>query len=493
MYKGRPDINENGLNALRGKRRHTIDIVREKAAKRMTLNPIPPRDRAKCEGPVVVEKNVSSVTLPNIKGDMKLAASTEEALHAKWCEVWLQILKDNQSECKLWESIEHLPPSSMKVVVHEMFSVRRSNTFAGHARGVTSYIRWCRASDVPPSPFKSSTLVSYFAEIREGRCAATTILKIKSALNFAREFLIVDGGRHIDTPIVRGIMMKKLSTKRCTKRAPALSVRAVLALELGCTNSPSLVSRYACAMFCLMIHGRSRFSDLQYTAPRTYTIDGEIVEARAVRTKTSEQRGRIREGVPTLARMRGLIGDAKGCWGMRLKELLAILSADKEADHMQIDYVFPVVNHVTDTFSFKPMNVTTATTILREMLIANGISQAEAKRYSTHSCKATVLCWAARYGMDESARATLGGHADGAGSRKCVKIYSREELDQPVVSLQHMYTDIRSGEFTPDFRGNGPDDYRVVRRPNQYGCGENGATERDEFRTSRLRQIRIRI
>ena len=88
------------------------------------------------------------------------------------------------------------------------------------------------------------------------------------------------------------------------------------------------------------------------------------------------------------------------------------------------------------------------TILMRGALKAAGIPDEEAKEYTSHSCKATVLSWAAKSGMPLGGRRLLGGHAK-QGARTPLE-YSRDALAGPLLRLASMYEAIRVGDFMPD-------------------------------------------
>ena len=73
--------------------------------------------------------------------------------------------------------------------------------------------------------------------------------------------------------------------------------------------------------------------------------------------------------------------------------------------------------------------------------------------------KATLLSWAAKYGLDKATRRTLGYHADPAD--KAVETYSRDAMAAPLRHLDRVLEAVRRGAFDPDatrsgfFRGGG--------------------------------------
>lgn len=67
--------------------------------------------------------------------------------------------------------------------------------------------------------------------------------------------------------------------------------------------------------------------------------------------------------------------------------------------------------------------------LLKRLLKKAGVDE-YVSQYGAHSAKATVLSWAAKYGLSVEDRRFLGGHAD--PSAKSVLEYSRDTLAAPV-------------------------------------------------------------
>ena len=66
----------------------------------------------------------------------------------------------------------------------------------------------------------------------------------------------------------------------------------------------------------------------------------------------------------------------------------------------------------------------------------------------THSCKATLLSWVAKWGMKEEYRRRLGGHAR-PGERSILE-YSRDALSVPLERLDELLVGVRLKRFKPD-------------------------------------------
>ena len=68
-------------------------------------------------------------------------------------------------------------------------------------------------------------------------------------------------------------------------------------------------------------------------------------------------------------------------------------------------------------------------------------------KISSHSCKATLLSFLAKFGASIPDREILGGHT---GRMKSVLTYSRDSLASPLRVLSHMLERIRQGSFNPN-------------------------------------------
>ena len=69
------------------------------------------------------------------------------------------------------------------------------------------------------------------------------------------------------------------------------------------------------------------------------------------------------------------------------------------------------------------------------------------RKISSHSCKCTMLSYAAKFGMAWDDRLVLGGHV---GHLKSPITYSRDALARPLRLLSELLADIRIGRFQPD-------------------------------------------
>ena len=92
-----------------------------------------------------------------------------------------------------------------------------------------------------------------------------------------------------------------------------------------------------------------------------------------------------------------------------------------------------------------PLTVGSAADWLRSLLKIDSSSR---DRVATHSCKASILSMAAKFGLDHSTRRLLGYHTESRD--RSMVIYSRDAMSAPLRKMQAMLRAIRFQQFFPD-------------------------------------------
>ena len=168
-------------------------------------------------------------------------------------------------------------------------------------------------------------------------------------------------------------------------------------------------NKVAAGFFLLMIYARAKFSDAQSsstiiedTIETDFGRDG-FLKALAHRSKTPITLARKTRYIPMTA-----------SW----------LQAIKEAD-LPLGKGKPLLPPQSDAgWSSCPITAHVAAIWLKSLLRAGCAPAQDVIGYGTHSCKATVLSWAAKFGLDSNTRARLGYHSRGAGGTELV--YARD-------------------------------------------------------------------
>ena len=94
----------------------------------------------------------------------------------------------------------------------------------------------------------------------------------------------------------------------------------------------------------------------------------------------------------------------------------------------------------------RPLSTKEASGWVRLLLARTG-QEPNGRRVSSHSAKATMLSFLAKYGAEISVREILGAHVS---HLKSVIRYSRDALAGPLRVLEQMLADVRTGVFNPD-------------------------------------------
>ena len=193
-----------------------------------------------------------------------------------------------------------------------------------------------------------------------------------------------------------------------------------------------------------MVYARAGFSDAQAASTIVEdVIDTEhgpdgFLEAHVQRTKTAFSLER-----KTMAASILWVSEKEFSW------TLAWMDAMKEAE-LPMGAGRPLLPAQTDVgWSSLLVTAHVAGIWLTNLLRAGGAASQEIVGYGTHSCKATLLSWAAKFGLDANTRARLGYHSRGAGGTEFV-VYARDTMAQPLRDLNRVLDQVRSGEFNPD-------------------------------------------
>ena len=238
--------------------------------------------------------------------------------------------------------------------------------------------------------------------------------------------------------------VRMLRRRRATRQRDPLTVPMVKALEEylnanAATGSPMTVMA-STTLFA--VYTRTRIGDLRRCTvePVVELSSGGSVgylETKFHDHKTAKPAST--RALPIAAPVHGLTGSV---WGV--KYVLARKSAGTTADDGSC--LVPAV--AEGGILNAPYTTNEFSIALRSLLCTLGFSEDEVKNIGAHSLKATVLSWAAKYGMEKDHRRLLGYHV-AAGDRSA-DTYARELLAAPLRSMSLMLAKIRDNKFDPD-------------------------------------------
>eukprot|EP00435_Cladocopium_sp_Y103_P041055 s1362_g11.t1 len=243
---------------------------------------------------------------------------------------------------------------------------------------------------------------------------------------------------------VTGAAHSMFLNKRKLLQAPQLTVAAARALEKACVAEANLLQTVVCRTLLFCIFASARWSDLVRIEQLFVDIfeDVTMIEGVTSRHKTSRTKEAKTRLLPFTAL--GRFWDRKS-WG-----LVFVDAWDKIRDQTQCAFL-PAWNDRSGTWSTSPMTTAEASCFLKEYLAAY-LGEHEAVKYSTHSCKPTLLTWVAMTEhLTQEERTLMGHHME--ASTKSATTYNRDALLIIHAKVAKVLEMIRQGELKPDASG----------------------------------------
>ena len=341
-------------------------------------------------------------------------------------------------------SVSHLIEQSFS----DCFRAKASTTLQKRANSLWRLSKLLAANGVlTPLRFTEEDLYLALCALRESKAGATSGQHIVEALDFLDStagFAIVDVGCVLSGRC-RGVARDMFLGKDPLQQKHPLRVEHVAWLE-------ELI-QYASPMHCCVIgqilfcvHAACRWRDSQRLR-KMYIESSQsesLLNADAISSKTSLTLDAKTRFIPYTALGYGFGGDED--WAQTW------LQSRVAEGLLMGEFVLPSFSQRKGCWLDQRMSSSEATCFVREYLAQRFPGENLAK-YSSHSCKSTLLTWAGRsttvvFTMPE--RRILGHHLD--PNSKSVLTYSRESYTSLYAKVLLMYIKFRSGEFKPDLR-----------------------------------------
>ena len=286
------------------------------------------------------------------------------------------------------------------------------------------------------------TLYQYMNHLRDSGAAPTAASHFVEAFRFSDQvFKLLKMNPHsVLTSRVTGAAHNMFLQKRKLQQAPAFTVEAVGIFEGLCNEDSRMHVRVICGAILFCIFACIRWFDAMRI--ESIWLDKYItmclLEAETSRHKTSMTKESKTRMLPytSLGRFLGASDWAQ-----------SFIRARSEAGLDDKKIFLPSWNEVAQTWSAYPMSSGEATCWIRELLSAAHVSDSE--RFSSHSCKCTLLTWAGMCTLfTREERTLLGHHVE--PQTKSSTTYSRDSqilLQYKVLKLINL---LRSERLKPD-------------------------------------------
>ena len=274
-------------------------------------------------------------------------------------------------------------------------------------------------------------LYDYMQHLRRNGAGATAAAHFEQAFRMCHEVL---GMLHVDikqvlSARVTGAAHSMFLSKRKLVQAPAFSVEAVKILEDICINSEHMHKRVIAGAILFCIFACARWFDSMHIDDiwKNSFATMVLLEADTEKHKTSMSKEAKTRLLPFVCLERFLESKA---WGSSFIEA---------REHFGLAKPFlPSWNESSQTFGKHRMTTCESTCWIREVL-----------KFSSHSCKATLLTWAGMCTLFTREERTLLGHHVEAQTRSSTT-YSRDSQVMLQYKVSKLISMIRTGKLKPD-------------------------------------------
>ena len=283
-------------------------------------------------------------------------------------------------------------------------------------------------------PASESLLYQFLVEQQDKAVAPTRLAGVLESLDIP-ELAILTSSRRCS-----GAAATKRGGVR--KQASPFTVAELQVLhKVVCSIDENLWDRIFCGTVLMMVYTRSRWSDLQRAESMIIDRDCSgvlrFLECIVSSHKCVHSAAFRNVFLHAVAPCQGITEDTWAeCW------LSCRASMDLELGRLPL---LPAPN-TSGVPTKRPLSSEEMKLWTRHILTRFGCDLS-GRRITSHSCKSTLLSYAAKHGVGWDDRLVLGGHL---GHLKSAITYSRDALAKPLSILNDMLADIRRGYFRPD-------------------------------------------
>ena len=324
-------------------------------------------------------------------------------------------------------------------MMRDVLTGRSPLTLLKRVNSITRYMTFLRSHGIT-APGVESDLYAFLKEQRSEGAPPSRLAAVIESLRFMEHVVGLSG-------------LTELLSKRClgaakqnkagpNRQAAPLTVAELQVLhDVLASKEGDIWDRNMAGAFLGCVYTRSRWSDFQHSSaifPDPDPHCPEFVELSIAEYKTKYANA-WRGGL--LAAVAPAVGISLENWAHNWLEVRALLQAPLQEDFP----IMPAPNTAGEATK-RPLTTKEVAEWIKLLLRRGGIAMGD-RRISSHSAKATILSFLAKYGAELSVREILGAHVSHLQS---VIRYSRDALAGPLRVMARMLADIRSGVFMPD-------------------------------------------
>ena len=373
--------------------------------------------------------------------------------------------------------------------IHDALGNKSSSTLHARAGPLLRYIKFYADRGIPSLPLEEYRVYDFVKAMQE--TAPSFPRSFLLSVSFATHILGLIGGAAVcDSKRIDGAVKMHYEQRAKVRQRSPLTVTQIKVLEHVVTNlAKSVYDRIMAGYFLMLVYGRLRFSDGQRITGMKLEmvhVDNELVgflECAAERKKTSVSLERKVRFLPIAVPVQSLTSPPWLPVWDQLRNDQGLTSSGHTSN------VYPIMPAPAagGGWSQAALGVTPAGEWLRNLL--RHTETVGDIRLATHSCKATLLSWCSKAGVDHDSRRLLGYHT--ASSDKSLLVYSRDAMAQPLRALAGVISKVISGEFDPDttrsgmFSSAAPSSGDDQSSAASSSCGSDDEDDKDVFEEER--------
>ena len=324
-------------------------------------------------------------------------------------------------------------------MMRDVIGSRSPSTLLKRVNSITRYMTFLRSKGIT-APGVESDFYAFLNEQRDAGAPLSRMAAVVESVRFMEHVLGLTGV--IVLLSKRCLGAAKLPTAGPQRQASPLTVEELAALhDILLDETEDVWNRNMAGAFLCCVYTRSRWSDMQHTNVLLADPDRhmpEFLELSITDYKTKAANA-WRGGL--MAAVAPAVGVSFENWG-------SVWLAVREELAAPLTAGFPLMPapDMSGGPTKRPISTKEVAGWVKLLLNKRGLEVGE-RRVSSHSGKATMLSYLAKYGADLSVREILGGHV---AHLQSVIRYSRDALAEPLRVLCRMLLDIRVGTFVPD-------------------------------------------
>lgn len=328
----------------------------------------------------------------------------------------------------------------------DAFAPKTTSTLVKRMSSLWRYGKWCMDNHLSPFNMKEDQVYRYLTQLRDAGSAPSAAESFIEAIHFLHPIVFIKcfGEGVTVSGRCKGLAKSELRRKRKRRQAPPLTVAMVRAMEKFVMENYTDHRGVICGHLLFCIYSCARWSDTLRLVEIQKFHRGTVT---LLETATEHHKS-------------ALTDDAKSmflpllCLGQCLEQTpwatywLNARTVGK-IGRPWMDTAQPGWDDRKGKFTSSYMSSTEATIWLQEILELSGVNKEVAAAYTSHSCKSTLLSWAAKSGLfTPSQRRRLGHHMD--PQDKSMLVYSRDSFADLAVATKQMFNKINEGKFHPD-------------------------------------------